>query len=54
MLDATPLVFNSLFWAAVVVVVVFAGAIVQAGLGMGFGLSVAPLLAPYTPPDELN
>lgn len=49
MLDAAPLVFNSVFWAAVVVVVVFAGAIVQAGLGMGFGLSVAPLLALIDP-----
>lgn len=49
MLDATPLVFNSLFWAAVVFIVVFAGSIVQAGLGMGFGLSVAPLLALIDP-----
>ena len=49
MLDAAPIVINSLFWAAVVVIVVFAGAVVQAGLGMGFGLSVAPLLALIDP-----
>jgi len=49
MLDATPLVFSSLFWALVVIAIVFAGAVVQAGLGMGFGLSVAPLLALIDP-----
>lgn len=44
-----PLVFQSLLIAAFVLLVVLAGSIVQAGLGMGFGLTVAPVLALVDP-----
>lgn len=44
-----PLVFMSLWAAAFVLLIVFTGSIVQAGLGMGFGLTVAPVLALVDP-----
>ena len=42
-------VFSSLWFALLVLVIVGCGTIVQAGLGMGFGLTVAPLLALLDP-----
>ena len=44
-----PLVFQSFWVAGLVLIIVFAGSVVQAGLGMGFGLTVAPLLALIDP-----
>ncbi|MEP1206353.1 MAG: sulfite exporter TauE/SafE family protein [Rhizobiaceae bacterium] len=41
--------FQSLWIAGAVVAIVFAGSVVQAGLGMGFGLTVAPILALLDP-----
>jgi uncharacterized membrane protein YfcA len=49
MIGIEPLVFNSLWIAATVLVIVTIGAIIQAGLGMGFGLTVAPVLALVDP-----
>ena len=44
-----PLVFQSLWVAIAVLTIVAFGSIVQAGLGMGFGLTVAPVLALIDP-----
>jgi len=44
-----PLVFQLWWVAAIVLCIVVVGSIVQAGLGMGFGLTVAPLLALIDP-----
>ncbi len=44
-----PLVFTTLWAAIAVTVIVIIGSIVQAGLGMGFGLTVAPVLALIDP-----
>ncbi|MEP0940454.1 MAG: sulfite exporter TauE/SafE family protein [Rhizobiaceae bacterium] len=49
MLEIEPQIFQSTWVAIAVVTIVFAGAIVQAGLGMGFGLTVAPILALLDP-----
>ena len=49
MVGLEPLVFNSLWLAIAVLVIVTIGAIIQAGLGMGFGLTVAPVLALLDP-----
>lgn len=49
MLEFEPQVFQSIWVALAVIAIVFAGAIVQAGLGMGFGLTVAPILALLDP-----
>jgi len=44
-----PLIFTSVWIALLVGVIIVFGAVVQAGLGMGFGLTVAPLLALIDP-----
>ena len=44
-----PAVLDSMPLALAVLTVVFVGAIVQAGMGMGFGLTVAPILALLDP-----
>jgi uncharacterized membrane protein YfcA len=44
-----PQVFQSVWIALAVLVIVFAGSVVQAGLGMGFGLTAAPVLALIDP-----
>ena len=44
-----PLVFQSLWVAIAVLAIVAMGSVVQAGLGMGFGLTVAPVLALIDP-----
>lgn len=44
-----PLIFSDPLIAVAVLAIVFAGSIVQAGLGMGFGLTVAPTLALIDP-----
>lgn len=44
-----PLIFSDPLAAIAVLAIVFAGAVVQAGLGMGFGLTVAPALALIDP-----
>ncbi len=44
-----PQVFSSVWVALAVLAIVIAGSIVQAGLGMGFGLTVAPVLALIDP-----
>ena len=44
-----PLVFTSLWLTLAVLIIVTIGAVVQAGLGMGFGLTVAPVLALLDP-----
>lgn len=49
MVGVEPLVFNSLWIAIAVLGIVTVGAIIQAGLGMGFGLTVAPVLALIDP-----
>ena len=49
MLEFEPQVFQSFWIALAVIAIVFAGSIVQAGLGMGFGLTVAPILALLDP-----
>ena len=49
MLEFEPQLFQSAWIAIAVVSIIFAGAIVQAGLGMGFGLTVAPILALLDP-----
>ncbi len=49
MIGIEPLVFNSLWIAAAVLIIVTIGAVIQAGLGMGFGLTVAPVLALIDP-----
>ena len=49
MIGFEPLVFNSLWIAIAVLGIVTVGAIIQAGLGMGFGLTVAPVLALIDP-----
>ncbi len=49
MLLYEPQVFQSFWIAAVVLIIVFSGSVVQAGLGMGFGLVVGPLLALIDP-----
>ena len=49
LLEFEPQVFQSYWIAIAVVAIVFAGSIVQAGLGMGFGLTVAPILALLDP-----
>ena len=49
LLEFEPQVFQSVWIALAVVAIVFAGSIVQAGLGMGFGLTVAPILALLDP-----
>ncbi len=49
LIPAEPLVFSSLPLALMVLCIVAAGTIVQAGLGMGFGLMTAPLLALIDP-----
>ena len=49
LLEFEPLVFQSLWIALAVIAIVFTGSIVQAGLGMGFGLTVAPILALLDP-----
>ena len=43
------LMLQSVWIAGAALLVVFAGAVVQAGLGMGFGLAVAPILALLDP-----
>lgn len=49
MTQIEPLVYSSVWVAVAVLAIVAIGAIVQAGLGMGFGLSVAPVLALIDP-----
>ena len=49
LMENTPLVFTHLWAAVAVSLIVFFGAIVQSGLGMGFGLTVAPVLALIDP-----
>ena len=49
MTHADPLIFSSLWIAILVAIIIVSGAIVQAGMGMGFGLTVAPLLALIDP-----
>ena len=49
MLEIEPQLFQSFWIAGSVIVLVFAGSVVQAGLGMGFGLTVAPILALLDP-----
>jgi len=44
-----PLIFSSLWVACIVGAIIIFGSIVQTGLGMGFGLTVAPLLALIDP-----
>lgn len=44
-----PLLFSEPLIALAVFAIVFAGSVVQAGLGMGFGLTVAPVLALIDP-----
>ncbi|MEL7274410.1 MAG: sulfite exporter TauE/SafE family protein [Pseudomonadota bacterium] len=46
---AEPLVLSSPLIAVAVLTIVFIGAVVQVGLGMGFGLTVAPVLALLDP-----
>ena len=46
---AEPILFQSIPLLILIVSIVAAGAVVQAGLGMGFGLTVAPLLALLDP-----
>ncbi|MEM9734781.1 MAG: sulfite exporter TauE/SafE family protein [Pseudomonadota bacterium] len=46
---AEPLVLSSPLIAVAVLAIVFIGAVVQVGLGMGFGLTVAPVLALLDP-----
>ncbi len=49
MIGIEPLVFDSIWIALAVLVIVTVGAIIQAGMGMGFGLTVAPILALIDP-----
>lgn len=49
LLEIEPQLFLSFWVAGAVVLIVFAGSVVQAGLGMGFGLTVAPILALLDP-----
>lgn len=49
MIGIEPLVYSSIWIAIAVLVTVMIGAIIQAGLGMGFGLTVAPVLALIDP-----
>ena len=49
MLELEPNLTQSVWVLATILMIVFAGAVVQAGLGMGFGLTVAPLLALIDP-----
>ena len=49
MTQLEPLIFSQVWVAVAVGMIVICGAIVQAGLGMGFGLTVAPTLALLDP-----
>lgn len=49
MADIEPLVFSQPLIAIAVLLIVCFGSIIQAGLGMGFGLSAAPVLALIDP-----
>nr|WHW29445.1 putative sulfite exporter [uncultured bacterium] len=49
MLPPEPLLFSESLIALAVFAIVFMGSVVQAGLGMGFGLMVAPVLALIDP-----
>ena len=49
MLEIEPQLLQSVWIAVAVLMIVFAGSVVQAGLGMGFGLTVAPILALLDP-----
>ena len=49
MTQLEPLIFSQVWVAVAVGIIVICGAIVQAGLGMGFGLTVAPTLALLDP-----
>ena len=49
MTAADPLIFTSIPIAVIVLCILLAGSIVQAGLGMGFGLLTAPLFALIDP-----
>lgn len=47
--ELEPHIFASVWVALAIAFIVFSGSVVQAGLGMGFGLTVAPVLALIDP-----